>query len=458
MARLSVRARRAGPLALAAGVVFVLTSVAFMRVPLLPDIGRDVHLSARELGLVTAVFAVGRLAVDVPAGWVADRVSSRILLGTAAGLTACASGLLAAADGIAPVAAALGLLGAGTALANTTGTVVFATRADAAARGTAMAGFATALMTGQMLGPALGGALAGLTSWRAAVLAGAVLAAGVALVCGALFRRERAAEADARSRGWATLWHVPGEEWSGPLGGERPVTAAIGERAGPRGEDGSGSASGDRAGPLGGDESDALGRDRAGPASAERAAPPGLGGAERLALASVGFSTFFALGALPQTLVPIMGSSELGLSGGALGAAAAAAGLARLGGALITGRVSDRVSRRAALIPTVAGMAASVAILAAPLTLAGWLAALVLLSLTSAGMSAATTILADRTPVESIGRRFGAFRLTGDLGLLAGPATAAFVYEYAGRAPAVLLVSALLAASAVACAAVVARA
>lgn len=63
----------------------------------------------------------------------------------------------------------------------------------------------------------------------------------------------------------------------------------------------------------------------------------------------------------------------------------------------------------------------------------------------------AATVIADRAPAAEIGRRLGTFRLTGDLGLLAGPASAAALYEHSGRVPAVLLVSAVLLASGIAC-------
>ena len=42
-------------------VVLVLSALAFLRVPLLPYLGHDLSMSAAELGLITTVFAVGRL-------------------------------------------------------------------------------------------------------------------------------------------------------------------------------------------------------------------------------------------------------------------------------------------------------------------------------------------------------------------------------------------------------------
>jgi MFS family permease len=408
-------ARRVGRTGLAAvgGAVLVLTAVAFMRVPLLPDIGADLGLSAAQLGLVTTIFAVGRLLTDLPAGRLADRVAPPAALLVAACGSAVACALLATAHGLTQLAAALALVGAASALANTIGMTAFSAGAGPDRRGTAMASFATALMLGQMVGPALGGGLAAFGSWRVAPAAGVALAAATAVAClrsATIARGDRAAPAAGASRA-AGAGDDPSRRVAAVLALAEPDLAAL---------------------------------RRGGRATAAAAEP--------LALASVNFAVFFALGALPQTLIPVIGSDELGLSTAVLGAAAALAGLARLGGAVATGYVSDRVSRRAALIPSLALMSASVAVLALPVVTASWLAALAVMSLASSGVSVAATLIADRSPAGVLGRRFGTFRVFGDLGLLAGPASAAFVYQHSGRPPAVLLVAGVLLASALACA------
>jgi MFS family permease len=112
--------------------------------------------------------------------------------------------------------------------------------------------------------------------------------------------------------------------------------------------------------------------------------------------------------------------------------------------------VSDRVSRKAALVPSLLIMAGAVAILAAPPTLSTWLLAIVLLSTASSGIAVAATIIADNVPAATVGRRLGTFRFTGDFGLLAGPAVTGLLYEHAGRAPAMLVTAGLLAACGVA--------
>jgi MFS family permease len=110
------------------------------------------------------------------------------------------------------------------------------------------------------------------------------------------------------------------------------------------------------------------------------------------------------------------------------------------------------VSRKAALVPSLAIMAGAVAILAATPTLATWLLAIVLLSLGSFGISVAATMVGDRSHPTSVGRRLGRFRLAGDMGLAGGPLVAGLLYGRASPAAAVLTVAGLLAAVAVAAA------
>jgi MFS family permease len=176
----------------------------------------------------------------------------------------------------------------------------------------------------------------------------------------------------------------------------------------------------------------------------------GLSRLQAAILASVPFAVFFTLGALPQTLLPIIGSGDLDLSATAIGVALGAGGIVRFAGSAATGRLSDRVSRKAALVPSLVVMSAAVAILAPPPTVATWLLTILLLSIASSGIAVAATIIADQVPAGTVGRRLGTFRFTGDLGLLAGPAVTGLLYQHSGRASAMLVAAAVLAACALA--------
>ena len=171
----------------------------------------------------------------------------------------------------------------------------------------------------------------------------------------------------------------------------------------------------------------------------------GLSRLQALVLASVPFAVFFTLAALPQTLLPVIAAGDLDLTPAVIGIALGVGGIVRFAGSAVTGRLSDRVSRKAALVPSLLVMSIGAGILAAPVTVASWLTTIVLLSIASSGIAVAATIIADQVPAGTVGRRLGTFRFTGDLGLLAGPALTGLLYQHAGRAPAMLLTAGVLA-------------
>jgi MFS family permease len=380
------RAHLSGPTLLAGGVVLAVAVASFMRAPLLPEIGRDLRLTAADLAMITTAFALGRLVMDLPAGRLADRLPpGPALAGTGVGV-ALSAGLLAGAGAFAQALVAVFFLGAASALTNTTGMTVFATSAPPETRGTAMAGFSMALMTGQALGPAIGGAIAGLAGWRVAQVVGALIGVGVIVACLLV-----------------------------PAGRSRPRTPAT------------------------------------------RGGEDGLPRSQAIVLAAVPFAVFFTLSALPQTLLPVIGSSELSLSAAFIGIALGAGGIARFAGSAVAGTVSDRVSRKAALVPSLLAMALAVVMLAPPPTLATWLGAIVLLSLASSGIAVAATIIADQVPADTVGRRLGTFRFTGDFGLLAGPAVTGLLYQHSGRSAAMFVTAGVLGGCALAAAMLIAE-
>ena len=67
------RARRA----VIGAIVFAVAVAAFSRVPLLPDIGADLSLTAGQVGLLTTAFGLGRLIMDLPAGRLADAIDMK---------------------------------------------------------------------------------------------------------------------------------------------------------------------------------------------------------------------------------------------------------------------------------------------------------------------------------------------------------------------------------------------
>ena len=186
------------------------------------------------------------------------------------------------------------------------------------------------------------------------------------------------------------------------------------------------------------------------PPPRRRPSGPPLRPVERAVLSAVGFGVFLTVGALPQTLLPLIGADELDLGVSAIGLALGLGGVARVVSAVVVGAVSDRVSRRAALIPCLVVQLVGVLLLAVDGGTGWWLAAIVLMSLGASAHAVAATVLADRTDPQELGRSLGKFRFSADLGLVAGPVLAATIYDVAGRTAAVGAVAAVLAVGAIA--------
>lgn len=387
---------RPAALLVVGGSVLAVAAVGYFRVPLLPAMGAGLTMNATALSLVTTLYAVGRLVGDMPAGRLADVLPLPRILAAAAVGSAIGSALVAVAGG--PVLVYLGMLvlGLASAAANTSGMTFFSTVARPSRRGTSMAIYSAALLGGQALGPATSGLVSSFAgSWRTALWVGAGVGAVVACT---LFVSHRGP-------------HPTGATTTTPAH-DAPDAAADG------------------------------GSRRTG---------------ERTLLYVASFATFFALGSIPQTLVPLIGADAFHLSAGAIGLALGLGGLFRFVGSLAGGVVSDRVSRGHVLAAGLAIMAAGIVLLAPRTSTVLWVLGIVLFSVGSFGVSVGAALLADRTPRSGLGRRLGTYRFAGDVGLMVGPVAGGFLYARAGQAAAVLAVAALLGVCALACAAFIAR-
>jgi MFS family permease len=201
----------------------------------------------------------------------------------------------------------------------------------------------------------------------------------------------------------------------------------------------------------------ALGRrvGRPGPRATVERRVTGRGGVPRLGammvLQSVSFAVFLTLGAVSQTLIPLIGSDDLGLGAAAIGLALGAGGFARFVGTLIGGRLSDRMSRKAALVPGLMGQAVGVGLLALPPSGVLWVAAILVMSLASYAVPVAATILGDISDPNRVGAQLGRFRFVGDIGLIVGPVSVTALYQGVGREVAFSAVAGLLVAVGLVC-------
>lgn len=357
--------------------LFAITAVAFLRPPLLPDIGRDLGLSALGLGGLGSAFALGRLTADFPAGRFTDRSRPGMMMAIAAAIVAGGS----LAFGLSPVAVVAFVAAFGLGIGSTwtlTGSMAFFARAPRASRGMSMSFFAAALLVGQAVGPALGGLMGSLWDWRVAMVVGAVVAASLV-----------------------------------PFFLRNPGVAPSAEPA------------------------------DVGPEHHRRVPKRVL--AVLYMLPAVQFSIGAAM---IQTLVPIVGDDELGLGAATVGLAIGLGGVARLVGAIVSGRVSDGIGRKWALVPGLSLQMGGLVLFALADGIVAWWLAILGLTLGSVAVNVGSTILADLTPEGGLGRRLGAFRFAGDMAFLVTPVLSGALYEFDGRLLGTLPLLALTAAAA----------
>jgi MFS family permease len=132
------------------------------------------------------------------------------------------------------------------------------------------------------------------------------------------------------------------------------------------------------------------------------------------------------IGAVFQTLVPLFGTSTyIGLSITGVGFALGVATATELVALFPAGKASDRRGRRAVLIPALAGLALTTALLGQVSTPLAFIVVLGALGVASAyaGVPPAP-MLSDVAPEELKGTAVGVFRFVGDLGFVLGPLVA----------------------------------
>jgi MFS family permease len=133
----------------------------------------------------------------------------------------------------------------------------------------------------------------------------------------------------------------------------------------------------------------------------------------------------WTIGAVFQTLIPLFGHDEVGLTLGGVGLALAVATATELVSLYPAGSATDRRGRRAVLIPSLAGLAAVVATLGLASPPVVFMVAMGALGVASgySGVPPAP-MLSDVTPDELKGSAVAVFRFAGDLGFVLGPLVA----------------------------------
>ncbi len=141
-----------------------------------------------QIGLMITMFAVGRLAADLPAGFLADRIGLRVLLWGGPALCGLGGLIGGLAVDYPTILAGRLVQGVGSGLYMTAATIYVARMSDRRNRGKLMALFQGAMLVGASFGPVLGGLAASAMGALGPFLAGAVIGLATAVIAALFFR------------------------------------------------------------------------------------------------------------------------------------------------------------------------------------------------------------------------------------------------------------------------------
>lgn len=334
--------------------------------PVLSEIKSYFQLeSTARVSLVFSAFGLARLICDLPGSFLIQKVKHEALMVAGASLLVIGSVMVTMAPFYEALLAGRVIAGTGSSLINISALSLLNLQATTRNRGRTLSLYAAFSLCGMALGPGLGGVVASFIGWRGAFGASAI-AAVLALACVAIYL--------------AKSLNSTGENISAQDKAQDPDGAAGGSAAPPR----------------------------------------SFMGRAMVANAST-FVLLFALEGFNNTIIPLFGSSVLGLGPGILGFTLGFMALARFLVSFSGGILSDRYGRGVILIPClfVAGTASIVLTLTR--TFPVFFLVAVVFALGRMANNVNVALLGDVTPREKIGFMIGINRFLADLGLTTGP-------------------------------------
>ena len=338
--------------------------------PVLPLFAQRMGLSVAAVGVAVASFGLARLIFNVPIGILADARGRKLLL--VGGPLVVSVGMIGSAmsASLAPLVVWRFVAGVGSAMYMTGALVYLADVSEPANRARLLGVNQGALLIGTAIGPVIGGLLADRFGFEAPFYVVAAATAAASLY--ALFRLEET----------------------------RPAKAAHPHRAG-----------------LG----------RAHIWQRLLTSPPFV------AVLLVNLVVFLTRGTTRNTLLPLAGADEFGMSLAEIGLLLSGMALINIVLLAPATMAADRYGRSRVIVPSLFGTAAGLTVLALAGDIGVFVAGAGVLALaTSVAGPAPAAFAADVVGEESRGAALGLFRTAGDLGLLAGPPLLGLVADSSG--------------------------
>lgn len=333
-------------------------------------------MSYAELGMVLSAFGVARVVLDLPAGEIARRVNPRALLIGSLSISTAAGILGLVATEPWQVGAARAINGGGSAVSQAVTLSWLVGASPAGARGRVMALHEASFSMFFLAVPSVAGILATVTplGWRAAFAMGCVAGTLAVLVVVIWTRAES---------GRRALGHLADDS-------KEPIQAEAGW-ASLRG-----------------------------------------GGSLLLAAYLVTMVVFYGRHATLNTLIPVIGAEQVGLTTLELGFALSAMSVVSLGAIMAGGWLGDRVGRRRLLIPGVGLLATCQASLFFITGVPSFLLVTAMQGLGYALNSLPTGLLGDALPAAARSRGIALYRLVADCALLLAPTVVGFALDQGG--------------------------
>jgi len=174
---------------LLASSLFLVIATTNILTPLLPDIRADFGVSIATAGFIVGAYGLARLIVDLPAGFIADRVGHRRMSLFALGLLILASLIGLNAGSVIVLIVSRAASGVAVAILATIILSALSSTATATNRGKVMSLFHVANNIGIATYPLLGGVVGAVFGWRATFAVTAVLVALAGVILLPVLRR-----------------------------------------------------------------------------------------------------------------------------------------------------------------------------------------------------------------------------------------------------------------------------
>lgn len=336
--------------------------------PVVPAIKDEFGSSAAEVALVVSGFGLGRLVMDLPAGYLSDRVSAGRLFIVGMLLVSVTATLAALSNSLQQLIIFRTAMGFGSSIMSTVALTLMVRIARPGQRGSVLSLYTSAMLLGHAFSPTIGGYLATFFSWRATF----VFCAVTPLLSLPLNLLATSRVSEAQQSHPARKDHSTEEE--------RSVSG------------------------------DAISTDRA--------------HVDWPAVTAVYVATlviFFNRQGMRQSLLPLYGSMVLDMTPATIGTILTVSSFLTILINLPGGIVGDRIGRKRLLVPAMIIICLGNLCLLRGSDHLFYVIATVLISMGVLANSMLSGLVADLVPERLIGKGMGMYRFTGDLGMVFGP-------------------------------------